>query len=194
MSEQPKTSRIQLVPIAIFLAVAGLFAIALKSGDPSKLPSTFIGKPAPKSEFPAIEGLLAGDKPVPGFATADLAKGRVSLVNFWASWCNECVNEHVLMADLKAKTGVDVYGVDYKDTAAAARRFLSLYGNPYTAVGADANGRQAIEWGVYGMPETFVVDGAGIIVFKHVGAMTAESIATQVVPAIERARATKPAQ
>jgi len=192
MSEIAKTNRIRLLPVAIFLAIAGLFAVALKTGDPSKLPSTLIGKQVPKSEFAAIDGLLSDSKPVQGFTSADLSKGRVSLINFWASWCTECVAEHALIASLKVKNDIDVYGVDYKDTSAAARRFLGLYGNPYTAVGADATGRTAIEWGVYGMPETFVVNGEGRIVYKHVGAMSEESIAAKIVPAIAQARAAAP--
>ncbi len=147
-----------------------MFAFALTSGDPRKLPSALIGRPVPATDFAALEGLVENGRPVPGFTSADLARGKVTVVNFWASWCTECIEEHPLLKDLASRTGVEVFGVNYKDQTAAARRYLGRYGNPYAAVGVDGTGRNAIEWGVYGMPETFVVDGAGKIAFKHVGA------------------------
>jgi cytochrome c biogenesis protein CcmG/thiol:disulfide interchange protein DsbE len=176
------------LPLAVFAALAVLFAVALFSGDPSKLPSQLVGKPAPVFVAPALEGLTDGVRPIGGFAAADLAKGRVSVVNFWASWCVPCVQEHPQLVDLKERTGVDLYGVNYKDQAAAARRFLGRFGNPFTAVGTDGTGRTAIEWGVYGMPETFVINGRGVVVYKHVGPITPESLERQVIPAILRAR------
>lgn len=182
------SSKLRLIPVAVFLVTAGFFAVALRSGDPSRLPSTLIGKPVPQATFPGLDGLLADGKTMPGFTTADLAKGKVSIVNFWASWCTECVDEHPLVAELKTQTGVDVYGVAYKDNGAASRRFLGRYGNPFTAVGADDSGRRGIDWGVYGTPETFVVNGRGEIVFKHVGPMSPESIKLKMLPAIEAAR------
>ena len=147
-----------------------------------------IGKPAPNTTFPPVEALLADGRAVPGFSNSDLAKGKVSIVNFWASWCAPCVEEHVLIADLKFAAGVDVYGVNYKDEAAAARRFLGRYGNPFNAVGADSKGRNAIDWGVYGMPETFIVNGRGEIIYKHVGALTPESIRAKILPVIDAAK------
>ncbi|MFN0218361.1 MAG: DsbE family thiol:disulfide interchange protein [Hyphomicrobium sp.] len=190
MSERPTLLR--LLPVAIFGVVAGFFALALTSGDPAKLPSALIGKPAPKSEFTPIEGLTAAGQPAPGFSTDELAKGRVSVVNFWASWCGPCVDEHPLIGELKTLAGVDVYGVNYKDDPASARRFLGRYGNPFTVVGADASGRTAIDWGVYGMPETFVIGPKGEIAYKHVGPMTPDSIRTRLLPAIEKAKAPSP--
>ena len=139
-------------------------------------------------EFPALEGLLDVGKSVPGFTSADL-KGGVSVVNFWAAWCAECAGEQDLLLALKAKTGVPIYGVNYKDDAVAARRFLGRYGNPFKAVGTDKAGRSAIEWGVYGMPETFVINAKGEIAYKHVGPVTAESLETKLIPAIARAGA-----
>jgi cytochrome c biogenesis protein CcmG/thiol:disulfide interchange protein DsbE len=165
-----------------------MFAYALFSGDPSKLPSTLIGRPAPATEFAPIEGLLANGSPVPGFSSKDLSKGNVSIVNFWASWCVPCIQEHPLLAELKGRTGVDIFGVNYKDDPTAARRFLGLHGNPFAAAGADPKGRGAIEWGVYGMPETFVVNGRGEIAYKHVGPINARSLAERLIPAIEKAR------
>jgi cytochrome c biogenesis protein CcmG, thiol:disulfide interchange protein DsbE len=177
-----------IVPVLIFAGLVALFSFALTTGDPSKLPSALIGKPVPHTEFAAVEGLTDKGQPLAGFTSSALKEGEVSVVNFWASWCVPCVQEHALLLELKARTGVPIYGVNYKDQPVAARRFLGRYGNPFKAVGADGKGRGAIEWGVYGMPETFVVNGAGEIVFKHVGPMTPQSLTTQVIPAIERAR------
>jgi cytochrome c biogenesis protein CcmG/thiol:disulfide interchange protein DsbE len=132
--------------------------------------------------------LITDGQPEPGFSSADLAKGKVSVVNFWASWCEPCVAEHPLLIQLKREAGVDIYGVNYKDKAASARHFISRFGNPFTALGSDAQGRAAIDWGVYGMPETFVVNGQGKVVYKHVGPISADSIATKLLPAIEKAR------
>lgn len=185
-------SRFRLValPLFLFAALATLFAFALKSGDPSRLPSTLIGKPVPKTAFPAIDGLLDNGQQVQGFTSEDLAAGRVTVVNFWASWCVPCVQEHPLLIELRQKTGVELYGVNYKDDPTAARRFIGRFGNPYTRAGADTSGRSAIEWGVYGMPETFVVNGRGEIVYKHVGPISPESLLLKVLPAIEAARKT----
>jgi cytochrome c biogenesis protein CcmG/thiol:disulfide interchange protein DsbE len=174
-------------PLAIFAVLAALFAFALSSGDPSKLPSALIGKPAPVMSLAPVEGLTDGKSLIAGIDSAELAKGHASVVNFWASWCGPCVEEHPMLVALKARTGVALYGVNYKDQPAAARRFLGRYGNPFTAVGVDGNGRAAIEWGVYGMPETFVVDGTGKIVYKHVGPITAESLDAKIIPAIRSA-------
>jgi cytochrome c biogenesis protein CcmG, thiol:disulfide interchange protein DsbE len=177
------------VPLLVFLGIAGLFGLALTSGDPSKLPSALIGRQAPAISLPALVG--ANDptgQPTPGFQTQDLATGQVTVVNFWSSWCVPCVAEHPLLTELKAKANVRVFGVNYKDPEPGGRRFLGRYGNPFAAVGVDAGGRGAIEWGVYGMPETFVIDGQGRIVYKHVGALTEEAIATKIVPMINKAR------
>lgn len=180
------------VPLVIFALVAGLFAFALRSGDPSKLPSALIGKVVPEMTLPPLEGLIDAGRPVPGFDSASLAKGEVSVVNFWASWCVPCVEEHPLLIDLKRRTGVTLWGINNKDQAIAARRFLGNFGNPFAGVGVDNNGRAAIEWGVYGMPETFVIDGQGRIVYKHVGQITPASLTEKLAPAIERARRAGP--
>jgi len=143
---------------------------------------------APAMELQALEGLAdAAGRPLAGFASSVLAKGAVSVVNFWASWCVPCVEEHPVLVMLKERTGVSVYGVNYKDQPAAARRFLGRYGNPYVAVGVDGNGRAAIEWGVYGMPETFIVNGEGRITYKHIGPITAEALDGRIIPAIRAA-------
>ena len=179
---------LRLLPVLIFAALAGFFAIALYSGDPSRLPSTLVGKPIPPSDFPPVKGLETDGKPEPGFKSSDLAKGKVSVVNYWASWCEPCIEEHPFLEQLKRDAAIEVYGVSYKDQASAARRFIGRFGNPFTAVGTDADGRTAIDWGVYGTPETFIVNGKGEVVLKHVGAITAQSIANELLPAIQKAR------
>ncbi len=177
-----------VAPVLIFAVLAAVFAFALKTGDPTKLPSALIGKPAPTTAFPALDGLVEGGKAMPGFTSADLAKGRVTIVNFWASWCIPCVEEHPLLGTLRKRAGIDLYGVSYKDSASNAHQFLARYGNPFTALGVDASGRAAIEWGVYGMPETFIVDGKGRISYKHVGPINPQSIEQKILPAIEKAK------
>jgi cytochrome c biogenesis protein CcmG/thiol:disulfide interchange protein DsbE len=183
-----RSRRLMLVPLAIFLAVAALFALALRKGDPSKLPSALIGKPAPEMTLPSLAGLREAGAPVPGFSTADLRRGTPTVVNFFASWCVPCVQEHPFLIELKERIGARIVGINYKDPDPGGRRFLGRYGNPYAAVGIDDSGRAAIEWGVYGMPETFVVDGRGIVTMKHVGPITRQVIEQRIIPAIEAAR------
>lgn len=182
---------VALLPIALATAMGLMFYIALRSGEPSRLPSTLIGKPAPRLELLALDGLNDNGVTVPGIGPADIARGTPVIVNFWASWCAPCVGEHPLLIILKEKSGVPLIGVNYKDPTAGARRFLGRYGNPFNAVGVDPNGRAAIEWGVYGMPETFVVDGRGRIAYKHVGPITPESLESKLIPAVRRAQANK---
>ena len=178
-----------LVPLLIFAAIAGLFSFALmRPGDPTKIPSALIGRPAPQIELAPLEGLVEGGKPVPGLSAAGFARGSPVIVNFWASWCVPCVEEHPLLVGLKQRTGATILGVNHKDQAANARRFLSRYGNPFAAVGTDGNGKASIEWGVYGMPETFVVDIRGIVVYKHVGPLSPEAIERELLPALEKAK------
>lgn len=188
-NDKPRRSAWVVLPVAMFFGLAVMFAFALFTGDPSKLPSALIGRPAPKVDFAALEGLKNAGQPVPGFTATELAKGEVQLVNFWASWCVPCVQEHPMLIELTRRTSVPILGVNYKDDPAAARRFIGRYGNPYKAVGVDPQGRGAIEWGVYGMPESFVVDGGGRIVYKHVGPISVDSLEEKVLPAIEKARA-----
>jgi cytochrome c biogenesis protein CcmG/thiol:disulfide interchange protein DsbE len=176
-----------LVPLLLFGAMAVMFAFALTKGDPAKLPSALIGKPAPALTLSAIEGL---DGTAALLTSGLLQKGEVTVVNFWASWCGPCVEEHPLLTEL-ART-VPVVGVNYKDAAANARRFLSRYGNPFAALGADTTGRTAIEWGVYGMPETFVIDRAGRIAYKHVGPISPDALKRTLLPTIARLKAEKP--
>lgn len=179
-----------IVPVIIFAAIAGAFTYALKTADPSRLPSALIGKPAPDVTFQPLEELSGKGRPVRGFGAADLAKGKVTVVNFWASWCLPCATEVPLLTELRKTADVDIFSVNYKDQADAARRFLAEYGNPFAAIGVDPKGRLSIEWGVYGMPETFVVAGDGTIAYKHIGEVTAESLNQKLLPAIEAAKKT----
>ena len=183
----PGGTRLLIWPLAIFAILAVLFFLALQSGDPSRLPSALIGRPVPATTLPPLEGLVDKGQPVPGFTSADLAAGQVSVVNFWASWCAPCVQEHPLLVTLKERTGVNLYGINYKDQAATARRFLGRYGNPFTAVGVDDNGRAAIDWGVTGMPETFILNGKGEIVYKHIGPISPESLDAKIIPMVQAA-------
>ncbi|MFD1704792.1 DsbE family thiol:disulfide interchange protein [Methylopila henanensis] len=199
MSEAPSTGAPSLLRRALFaipfVAVAlgaWFFYASLVSGrDPSALPSALIGRPAPELALPPLAGLLLDGKPSPGFDGTDLADGEVKLVNVFASWCGPCRVEHPVLVDLKSK-GVRLFGLNYKDTAENARRFLGGLGNPYERVGVDPNGRAGVEWGVYGVPETFVVDGEGRIRFKFVGPLTPEAVAKTLSPEIAKARAPAP--
>jgi cytochrome c biogenesis protein CcmG/thiol:disulfide interchange protein DsbE len=185
---QAAASRIRLLwPLLIFCGLAVLFGVALHVGDPSRIPSALIGKPVPRISLPALEGLIDDGSAVPGLTSAELAAGHVSVVNFWASWCVPCVQEHPLLIALGQRTSAKIYGVNYKDQAESARRFLGRYGNPFAAVGVDKDGRAAIEWGVYGMPETFIVNGRGEIVYKHIGPLTPQTLQTHILPAIATA-------
>jgi cytochrome c biogenesis protein CcmG, thiol:disulfide interchange protein DsbE len=188
--EQPvrRHRLVVLVPLAIFLALAALFFIRLGTGDPSRIPSALIGHPAPDTNLPPVPGLERDGKPMPGIARADF-DGQVTLVNVWASWCAPCHDEVPFLLRLAADKRVRLVGINYKDDPDNARRFLGRYGNPFVASGADQNGRAAIEWGVYGVPETFLVGRDGRIAFKLVGPITAENIETMLKPSIEKAMA-----
>lgn len=180
MAPRRRSPLVFLIPLLLFGALSLVFLTGLFSGNASKVPSALIGKPAPAISLTALEGLQRNGQSVPGFAMADLSKGRGTIVNVFASWCAPCRVEHpllVAMADSAAvKAGkVAVVGMNYKDEAENARRFLGALGNPYSAVGVDRTGRSAIEWGVYGVPETFVIGPDGRILEKHVGPLDAEA-------------------
>jgi cytochrome c biogenesis protein CcmG/thiol:disulfide interchange protein DsbE len=174
-----------LLPLAVFLGLAGLLLARLGAGDSSRLPSALIGQAAPSLDLPGLPG-------APGLADADLRQGHVTLVNIFASWCEPCHIEHeyllALSQDpaLEAK-GVKLLGVAQKDSAENIRRFLAAAGDPYAKVGMDPNDRAGIDWGVYGVPETFIVKGDGTISYKVVGPIDAETLDRVVKPEIEKA-------
>jgi cytochrome c biogenesis protein CcmG/thiol:disulfide interchange protein DsbE len=175
-----------LAPLAVFLGLIVLFVIRLQSGDPSRIPSALIGHPAPQTSLPAVAGLDRDGEPVPGIDPASF-KGAVTLVNVWASWCVPCHDEAPLLMQLAKDIRLRIVGINYKDQPDNARRFLGRYGNPFVAAGADENGRAAIEWGVYGVPETFVVGRDARIAYKLVGPITAENFDSVLKPEIQKA-------
>jgi len=177
---------IVLLPLVFFAAVVSLLLIRLFAGDPSRLPSALIGHPAPQTTLPPVAGLERDGKPIPGIEPANF-KGAVTLVNVWASWCVPCYDEAPLLVQLAQDRQLRIVGINYKDEPENARRFLGRYGNPFSAAGADPNGRAAIEWGVYGVPETFIVDRDGRIAYKLVGPITPENLEATIKPEIARA-------
>ncbi len=194
MSETPnqsargKRNLLVILPLAAFIALAALFLYRLGAGDPSKLPSALIGRMAPATDLPAPEGLTRDGNPVPGLNSASFA-GKVTLVNVWASWCVPCHDEAPLLAKLAQDKRIQIAGINYKDVPDNARRFLNRYGNPFAAAGVDANGRASIDWGVYGVPETFLIGRDGAIAYKMIGPITAENLVKVLQPEIEKALA-----
>lgn len=179
---------LMLAPLVVFFGLVVLLLIGLYSGDPSRIPSALIGHPAPQTHLSPIAGLDRNGEPVPGIDPAGF-KGAVTVVNVWSSWCVPCHDEAPLLMQLARDDRVRLIGINYKDNPDNARRFLGRYGNPFVAAGADEDGRAAIEWGVYGVPETFVVGRDARIAYKLVGPITADNLATVLKPAIEKALA-----
>ena len=179
-----------VLPLLFFIALAALFFYRLGSGDPARIPSALIGRPVPQTDLPPVEGLVQDGQQLPGL-TAAAFKDNVTLVNVWASWCVPCHDEVPMLDELAKDKRIRLVGINYKDQADNARRFIGRYGNPFSAVGADPNGRAAIEWGVYGVPETFVVGRDGRIAYKLVGPITEANFKTALMPAIEKALAAK---
>ena len=181
-----RRSFLMVLPLVAFLGLVVLFGLRLGSGDPSRIPSALIGHPAPQTALPALTGLLSDGVQVPGLDPA-VFKGKVSVVNVWASWCVPCHDEAPLLTELAKDKRLKLVGINYKDTPDNARRFLGRYGNPFGVVGVDSNGRAAIEWGVYGVPETFVVGREGTIVYKLVGPITPDNIDSVLKAEIDKA-------
>jgi cytochrome c biogenesis protein CcmG/thiol:disulfide interchange protein DsbE len=177
-----------LVPLAAFLALAILFVLRLGTGDPSRIPSALIGHPAPRTDLAPLPGLERDGKAIPGLDSAEF-QGRVTVLNVWASWCVPCREEAALLMTVAADPRLRVVGMNYKDQPDNARRFLRRYGNPFAANGTDGNGRASIEWGVYGVPETFVIGRDGRIAYKLIGPVTPDNLKTALQPAIEKALA-----
>ena len=187
----PRRSFLMALPLIAFAGLAALFWLRLGSGDPSRIPSALIGHPAPQTSLPPLTGLLSDGTQVPGLDPANF-KGKVSVVNVWASWCVPCHDEAPLLTGLAKDQRLQLVGINYKDAPDNARRFLGRYGNPFGVVGVDANGRAAIECGVYGVPETFVVGREGTIVYKLVGPITPDNIDSVLKAEIDKALKTGP--
>lgn len=168
---------VYFVPLVVFAALSLVFYWGLFQDD--KLPSPLIDRQVPKFELPPIEGRQVG------LASADL-RGQVSIVNVWASWCVPCRVEMPLLIELSRSTAVPIFGINYKDDADHALRFLSDFGDPYEQVGADKSGRVSIDWGVYGLPETFIIDADGRIAHKHVGPFDREVLEEKLLPIVRR--------
>jgi cytochrome c biogenesis protein CcmG, thiol:disulfide interchange protein DsbE len=181
--DKPRSRSLFLIPVILFGALSLLFLVQLFTGDPARVPSALIGRPVPSMDLPALESLNRDGGPIPGFGKADLSSGRISVINVFASWCAPCRTEHPLLmemaaSDLARSGRLAIIGLNYKDEPENARRFLGVLGNPYTRVGTDRAGRSAIEWGVYGVPETFLVSADGTILNKIVGPLDAARTAT----------------
>lgn len=175
-----RRSLVALLPLAAVAGLFGVFAISVGC-DPSVLPSTLIAKAVPDFDLPPVQGRSLG------LSSADL-RGEVSLVNVFASWCLACREEHPFFMQLARDKVVPVHGINYKDAPDGAARWLDTMGDPYTRTGADRNGRVGIDWGVYGVPETFVVGADGVIAYKHIGAITVQVLSDTILPLIERLR------
>ena len=181
---QPTVETGRSILVFLPLTVTAALAIVLAWGltqDPSNLPSTLIGKAVPDFDLPPVQGRLLG------LSSGDL-KGEVSLVNVFASWCVACREEHPLLMKLAAQGTVPLHGLNYKDQPDDAAQWLNSLGDPYTRTGADISGRVAIDWGVYGVPETFVVGADGLIVYKHIGPVNKEVLAKIILPLVESLR------
>ena len=173
---------IAALPLVVFGALAAVFLTQLQSGkDVSEIPSALIGTKAPALELAALEGSER-----PALTTAAIS-GKLTLVNVFASWCVPCRQEHPILLELSKDPRVNVVGINYKDRNDNALRFLGELGNPFSAIGVDPNGKAAIDWGVYGIPESYLVGPDGTILYKKVGPFDAESFQTELMPAIEKA-------
>ena len=166
------------IPLIVFFIMAVFLGIGLTM-DPREIPSPLIGKPVPEFTLPPVKGRTQG------LASADL-RGQVSIVNVFASWCVACREEHPVLLELSRQGIVPIHGLNYKDKPDDAQAWLDQLGDPYTRTGADISGRVAIDWGVYGVPETFVIDREGRIAYKHIGPVTPEALRDKLMPVITR--------
>jgi cytochrome c biogenesis protein CcmG/thiol:disulfide interchange protein DsbE len=183
-----RRSWLAALPVLVFAALAGIFLYQLVSGhDPQEIPSALIGAKAPATNLPPLEGLLSADgTPVPGLDLTG-GDGRPTLVNVFASWCGPCRQEHPLLMGIARDPRVRLVGINYKDKPENARRFLGDLGNPYAAVGTDVSGRAGIDWGVYGVPETFLVSADGTIRWKQTGPFSERDVAEKLEAEIAKA-------
>jgi cytochrome c biogenesis protein CcmG/thiol:disulfide interchange protein DsbE len=178
-----------LLPLVIFAGLAAIFWSQLDSGrDISEIPSALIGTKAPSLDLPPLEGATFKGAPMPALNDAAI-RGKLTLVNVWASWCLPCREENPIILDLAKDPRLTVVGINYKDQTDNALRFLGELGNPFSAIGIDPRGKAAIDWGVYGIPESYLVDASGTIVYKRVGPFDEKSLKEGLFPAIEKAMA-----
>lgn len=168
-----------VIPALVFIGLAIGLGIGLTK-DPSRVPSALIDQPVPEFDLPPVEGRTLG------LASTDLGKGKASLVNIFASWCGPCRIEHPLWMKLSEEGEVSIHGLNYKDRPEDVNKWLNQLGDPYQRTGADIDGRVSIDWGVYGVPETFVVDSTGRIRYRHIGVMTREDLEEAILPMMER--------
>ena len=176
---------VYIAPVLVFIAIAAFFFAGLRERSqvaPNELPSVLVGKPVPNTLLPAL------DAQTQAFTPADLRAGHVSVVNVFASWCAPCREEAPVLRALSQLKGVALYGMVQKDTPQKARAFLADVGNPYSRIDLDADGRASIEWGVYGVPETFIIDRNGIVRLRYAGPITPDALANTILPAIESAQ------
>jgi cytochrome c biogenesis protein CcmG/thiol:disulfide interchange protein DsbE len=180
---QPRWFRFANVfPLVLFVVLAAIFLVRLLSGvDPGTIPSALVGKPAPEFDLPPLDGMG-----VPGLSRADLA-GGVTVVNIFGSWCAPCRQEHPMLVTLSEDDRIRLVGIDYKDQPENARRFLGEFGNPFAAIGVDLAGRTFIDWGAYGVPETYVIDAGGIVRYRFIGPLSAAALVAVLAPEIEKA-------
>ena len=171
-----------LVPLAIFIVLVAFLYRGL-SLDPKRVPSPLVGKPMPEFSLPRLKD------PDATISDTDL-KGKVSILNIWATWCVSCRAEHEVLLLLAKSNKVDIYGLNYKDERDKAKQWLVQLGDPYTANAFDADGRTGIDWGVYGAPETFVMDRQGIIRHKHIGPLSVDALNNEILPLIAELQAT----
>ena len=182
---KPIRTWLAFAPVVIFAALAIVFAIGLTGGDRSTVPSVLIDKPAPEFSLAPLAGITRESDQIPGLQRSDLTLGKVTVVNVWASWCVPCRQEHPLLMELAKDTSLQVAGINYKDKPENARRFLGTLGNPYEKIGVDPKGSAAVDWGVYGVPETFIVDDKGIIRYKWIGPLSEKSMREELLPRIK---------
>lgn len=175
-----------LLPLVVVALLLVLLFVGLRTSDPQTLPSALLGKPVPEFALPPIDNVPGENGPTPGLSSAAFKTGKVSILNVWATWCAPCMAEHPLLIEL-SQQGIPIYSINYKDKPEAARRFLATHGNPFRAIGSDESGFTAIDFGVYGVPETFIIDGNGKIAYRLPGPLSPEILSEKIMPAIIKA-------
>ncbi len=187
--EQPRLKLAVILPLLVFALVAAFFVWGLIKGDPRKIPSVLIGKPVPQFSLPALKDAVRFDgRPVPALASDHLKGGDIKMVNFFASWCVACRDEHPFIMQLARQNVMPIFGIAYKDAPEKSLAWLNDLGNPYERIGVDLKGRVGIDFGVYGIPETFFINADGVIIYKFIGPLSPKSWQEVVLPSLEKAR------